>query len=79
MLRGRSSGSSLPMAAAVSWDSILPSAGNGSERRGTKRTQELQVEVSESIAPRFVTKRGRIRISKPKDEQRTNEAHEHCR
>ena len=79
MLRGRSSGSSLPMAAVGSRDSIPPSTKDGSEHRGTKRMQESRGEVSESLAFGFVTKKRRIRTPKPKDEQRTSEACDHCR
>ena len=40
IVRGRSSGSTMPVAAARSRDSILPSIGDGSDLRGTKRIQE---------------------------------------
>ena len=40
IMRGRSSGSSMPVAAAGSRNSILPSAGDGSDWHGTKHTQE---------------------------------------
>ena len=56
MLRGRSFGSSLPVATAGSRDSIAPSIGDGSQRRGTKRTQESRGEVSESTTSGSVTK-----------------------
>ena len=68
IIRGRSSGSSLLVAAAGSRDSIPPLARDGSDRRGTKCTQELQGEASESIASSSVSKKHRIRIAKPKDE-----------
>ena len=47
-------------------------------KRGTKRIQESQGEQSESIASGSVSKKRR-RVAKPKDEQRTNEARDHCR
>ena len=68
IMRGRSSGSSLPVAAAGFRDSIPPSAGNGSDRRGTKRTQESRDEASKSTTSGTVSKKRRIRIPKPKDE-----------
>ena len=39
-VRGRRSGSTIPMAAAGSRDSIAPSAGDAFDQRGTKRIQE---------------------------------------
>ena len=77
-MRGRSSGSTMPVAAPGSWDSISPSARDASDQRGTKRIQELQGEPSESTASGSISKKCR-RVAKPKDEQRTNEAHDHCR
>ena len=44
-MRGRSSGSIIPVAAAGSRDSIAPSAGDASDQRGTKRIQDLQGEA----------------------------------
>ena len=79
IMRGRSSGSSMPMAAAGSWDSIPPSAGDGSDRGSTKRMQELRGKASESITSSSVSKKRRIQIAKSKDEQRTSEARDHCR
>ena len=76
--RGRSSSSTIHVAAARSRDSIAPSAGDASNQRGTKRIQESQGEASESTASGFVSKKRR-RVAKPKDEQRTNEARDHCR
>ena len=46
-MRGRSSGSTIPVATAGSWDSIAPSAGDASNQRGTKRIQESQGKASE--------------------------------
>ena len=40
IMRGRSSGSTMPMAVAGSRDSIPPLAGDASDQRGTKRIQE---------------------------------------
>ena len=79
IMRGRSFGSSLPVAVAGSWNSILPSAGDGSDRLGTKRTQESWDEASESTASGSVSKKRRIRITKPKDEYKTTEACDYCR
>ena len=79
MLRGRSFGSSLPMAMVGSWDSIPPSVGDGFDRRGTKRTQESRGEVLESTASGFVTKKHCMWTPKPKYEQRTSEARDHYR
>ena len=76
-MRGQSSGSTIPVAAAGSWDSIAPSVGDASDQRGTKRIHELQGEPSESTASGSVSKKHR-RVAKPKDKQRTNEAHDHC-
>ena len=39
-MRGRSPGSTMPVAAAGSRDSIPPSAGDGSDQRSTKQMQE---------------------------------------
>ena len=47
IVRGRSSGSTMPVAAAGSRDSIPPSAGDAFDLRGTKRIQESQGEPSE--------------------------------
>ena len=74
-MRGRSSSSSIP---AGSRDSIPPSVGDGYDRQGAKRMQELRDEPSESIASGSVSKKRR-KIAKPKDEKRTNEARDHCR
>ena len=41
IMRGRSSSSTMPVAAAGSRDSIPPSVGDASDQRGTKRIQEL--------------------------------------
>ena len=78
IVRGQSSGSTMPVAAAESWDSIPPSAGDAFDQRGTKRIQESQSEPLESTTSGFVLKKRR-RVAKPKDEQRTNEARDHCR
>ena len=75
---GRSSGSTIPVAATGSRDSIALSAGDASDQRGTKRIQESQGEPSESTTSGSVSKK-RHRVAKPKDEQRTNEARDHCR
>ena len=77
-MRGRSSGSSMPKAAAGFRDSIPPLAVNGCDWRGTKCMQESRGEALESTASGSVSKKRR-RIAKPKDEQRTNEARDHCR
>ena len=77
-VRGRSSGSTIPMAAAGSRDSIAPSVGDASDQRGTKRIQELQGKPSEATASGSVSKKRRW-VAKPKDEQRTNEARDHCK
>ena len=77
-VRGRSSGNTIPVAAAGSQDSIAPSAENASDQRGTKRIHESQGKPSESTASGSVSKK-RCRVAKPKDEQRTNEARDHCR
>ena len=77
-MRGRSSASTMPVVAAGSRDSIPPSAGDGSDQQGTKRMQESRGKRSESTASGFVSKKRR-RIAKLKDEQRTNEARDHCR
>ena len=61
-----------------SQDSIAPSAGDASNQRGTKRIQESQGEPLESTASGSVSKKRR-RVAKPKDEERTNEARDHCR
>ena len=50
IVRGRSSGSTMLVAAAGSRDSIPPSAGDGSDQRGTKRMHESRGEPSESTA-----------------------------
>ena len=78
IMRGRSFGSSMPVAAMGSWDSILPSVRNGSDRRGTKRMQESRSNASESTAAGSISKKRCIQIAKPKDEQRTSEARDHC-
>ena len=78
IVRGRSSGSTMPVAAPGSRDSIAPSTGDASDQRGTKRIQESQGEPSKSTASGSVSKKRR-RVAKPKDEQRTNEARDHCR
>ena len=78
IVRGRSSGSTMLVAAAGSRDSIPPSTRDGSDQRGTKRIQESRGEPSESTAFGSVSKKRRT-IAKPKDEQRTNEARDHCR
>ena len=78
IVSGRSSGSTMPVAMVRSRDSIPPSVGDASDQQGTKRMQELQGEPSESTASGFVSKK-RCRVAKPKDVQRTNEAHDHCR
>ena len=39
-MRGRSFGSTMPVAAAGSQDSIPPSVGDASDQRGIKRIQE---------------------------------------
>ena len=76
--RGRSSGNTMPVPAAGSRDSIPPSAGDAFDQRGTKCLQESQGEPSESTASGSVSKKRRW-VAKPKDEQRTNEARDHCR
>ena len=78
IVRGRNSGSTMPVVAAGSRDSIPPSAGDASDQRGTKRIRESQSEPSKSIASGSVSKKRR-RVAKPKDEQRTNEARDHYR
>ena len=78
IVRGRSFGSTMLVAVGGSQDTIPPSAGDGSNQRGTKCMQELRGEPSESTTFGSVSKK-RCRIAKPKDEQRTNEAHDHCR
>ena len=78
IVRGRSSGITMPMAAVGSQDSIPPLVGDGSNQQSTKRMQESQGEPSESTAFGSVSKK-RHRIAKSKDEQRTNEARDHCR
>ena len=77
-MRGRSSGSTMPVATAGSRDSIPPLVGDASDQRGTKRIQESQGKPLESTASSSVSKKRR-RVAKPKDEQRTNEARDHCR
>ena len=77
-MRGRSSGSTMLVAAAGSRDSISPSAGDASNQQGTKCIQESQSEPSESTASGSVSKKRRW-VAKPKDKQRTNEACDHCR
>ena len=79
MLRGRSSGSPLPLATARSRGSNPPLAVDASEHRGTKRTLESRKEVSESTASDSVTKRRRIWNKLPKDKQRTTEARDNCK
>ena len=79
IMRGRSSGSSLPVAVAGSRDSIPPSARDGSDRRGTKCTQESRSEALESTTSGSISKKRRTWIAKSKDEQRTSEAHDHCK
>ena len=54
IVRGRSSGSTMPVPAVGSWDSIPPLTGDASDQQGTKRIQELQGEPSESTASGFV-------------------------
>ena len=65
IVRGRSFGNTMPVAAAGSRDSIPPSAGDVSDQRGTKRIQESQGEPSESTASGSVSKK-RPRVAKPK-------------
>ena len=77
-MRGRSSGNTMPVPATGSRDSILPSARDASNQRGTKRIHESQGKPSESTASGSVSKK-RPRVAKPKDQQRTNEARDHCR
>ena len=78
IVRGRSSGNTMPVAAPGSQDSIAPSAGDASNQRGTKRILELQGEPSELTTSGSVSKKRRW-VAKPKDEQRTNEARDHCK
>ena len=78
IVRGRSSGSTMPVGAARSRDSIPPSSGDASDQQGTKRIQESQGEPSKSTASGSVSKKRR-RVAKPKDKQRTNEVGDHCR
>ena len=78
IVRDQSSGSTMPVAAAGSWDSIPPSARDASDQRSTKRIQESQGEPSESTTSGSISKKRRW-VAKPKDEQRTNEACDHCR
>ena len=78
IVRGRSSGSTMPVAAAGSRDSIPPLAGDTSDQRGTKCIQESQGEPSESTTSGSLSKKRR-QVAEPKDEQRTNEARDHCR
>ena len=68
----------MPVAAPGLRDSIAPSARDASDQRGTKRIQESHGEPSESTASGSVSKKRR-RVAKLKDEQRTNEARDHCR
>ena len=78
-MRWRSFSISMPVAAAGSRDSIPSSARDGSDRRGTKRTQESWDKPSESTTSGSVSKKRCTRIAKPKDEQRISEARDHCR
>ena len=48
-MRGRSSGSTMPVAAAGSRDSIPPSARDASDQRGTKHVQESQGSAGQAI------------------------------
>ena len=57
MLRGGSSGSSLPVAAVGSWGSIPPSVMDSSQCQGTKCTKESRGEVLDSTTFGSVTKR----------------------
>ena len=66
IVRGRSPGSSIPVAAAGSRDSIPLSAEDASNQRGTKRMQESWGEPSQSTTSGCVSKKHR-RIAKPKD------------
>ena len=77
-MRGQSSGNTMLVAVAGSRDSIPPSVGDASDQQGTKHIQESQGEPSESTASGSVSKKHH-RVAKPKDEQRTNEARDHCR
>ena len=61
------------------WGSIPPSIVDASKRQGTKHTQELKGEVSESTTSGSVTKRRRYWNKLPKDKHGTIEAHDHCR
>ena len=67
----------MPVAVAGSRDSIPPLVGDASDQRGTKRMQESQGKPLESTASGSVSKK-RHRVAKLKDEQRTNEARDHC-
>ena len=78
IVRRRSSGSTMLVAAVGSQDSILPSTRDASDQRGTKCMQESRGEPSKSTASGSVSKK-RHRVAKSKDEQRTNEARDHCR
>ena len=78
IVRGRSFGSTMSVAVAGSRGLIPPLVGDGSDQRGTKGMQESQGKPSESTTFGSVSKKPR-RIAKPKDEQRTNEARNHCR
>ena len=78
IVRGRSSGSTMLVAAARSRESIPPSVGDESDQRGTKCMQESWGKPSESTASGSVSKKRR-RVAKPKDKQRTNEARDYCR
>ena len=57
IVRGRSFGSIMLVAAAGSRDSIPPSTRDGSDQRGTKRMQESQGEPSESTTFGSVSKK----------------------
>ena len=74
----RISGSTMLVATAGSRDSIPPSAGDPSDQQDTKHMQESRGEPSKSTTSSSVSKKRR-RVAKPKDEQMTNEAHDHCR
>ena len=68
----------MPVAAAGSRDSIPPLAKDASNQQGTKHMQESRGEPSESTTSGSISKKRR-RVAKPKNKQRTNEAHDHCR
>ena len=68
----------MPVLMAGSRDSIPPLVGDASDQRSTKCMQESRGKPSESTTSGSVSKK-RHRVAKLKDEQRTNEARDHCK